>query len=93
MNSLQLRFWKWIRAKSEEKIRHHFLNERACDIKCVNCDTWYSLMWNEPEIVHTDYGYTMECDCCSHVSHWNAVAFPFPVVCDDRGNLIGTDCE
>lgn len=76
---------KWSKAKHKTEFVKH-----SCDIKCPQCNVWYSesSLTDMNNIEYAEYGYTFECGQCGHISNWNVMAFPFPALCDDKWNII-----
>jgi hypothetical protein len=62
------------------------------DIKCVNCNEWYSIsgvLYNHT-LVDTTFGVKTVCGQCEHASYWNLDVAPVAILCDNRGNPLKT---
>lgn len=78
---------------SKRKVKEDHLKKHKNDIKCTNCNEWYSVSGVEykHEIHPFDYGYLTVCGKCGEKSHWNTVAAPVALLCDSDGNPINGD--
>lgn len=72
------------------KIKEEHLKKHKNDIKCENCNEWYSVSGVEykHEIGSFDYGYFTVCGKCGEKSYWNTVAAPVALLCDKNGTPI-----
>lgn len=85
-----IKFWKWLYKLSHRKIRDWHLNKYHTDIKCPNCNEWFSVTGQFHRHVQEpmDWGSSCSCGNCGYVSYWNQEAFPFPARCDKDGNIL-----
>ncbi len=77
---------------AKQKYRDVHLDTYYNDIKCPNCNEWFSItgIQHKHQYVKPEpwFGYAVECGNCKHLSYWNCVAFPFPARCKDNGDPI-----
>ena len=84
-----IKFWKWLYHLSATKIIDWHLNKYKSDIKCPNCNTWFSISSVEG-FKHSyvkpapNFGVTVTCGKCNHTSHWN-METPAIILCDETG--------
>lgn len=82
---------KWIYKKSKQA----YQNTRNLDMRCPNCREWFSISGMEYQHEYItpepEFGSTVKCGKCKHVSHWNLVAAPVPLVCDENGTPLSDD--
>lgn len=82
--------WKWLFNFSRRKFKEEHLKVHKNDIKCPNCNEWYSISGIDHQHTYADagdWGAATLCGKCGHLSYWNLVAFPFPVLCDENGDV------
>lgn len=85
--------WKWLYNLSRDKLKELHIQKHKVDIKCSNCQEWYSISgvrYKHPPILDADWGYTTRCGQCKGYTHWNTEIAPFPVRCDKNGNPFET---
>lgn len=84
------KLWKWLFIKARSNFRSAHLNVYHNDIKCENCKNWFSISGidHNHSYDNKDFGYSVTCGQCGHMSHWNCVAFPFPARCNESGEPI-----
>ena len=72
---------------SKSKIKENHLKHHKTDIKCPNCDEWYSVSGVEynHKIETVEYGYSTICGQCGTKSYWNTEAAPVLILCDEDG--------
>ena len=83
-----IKLWKWLYTLSRKKVKQEHLNKYHCDIKCPNCNEWFSISGvnhKHEHISEPDFGFHVRCGQCGHDSYWNAVAAPVLLRCDERG--------
>ena len=83
-----MEFWTWLFKLSRRKVREAHMKKHHNDIKCPNCNHWFSVSGvdaNHAEIAKPKWGFSVMCGACKHVSHWNAVAAPVLLLCDESG--------
>lgn len=81
------KFWQWALRLSKKKIMEQHLKEVGNDIKCPNCNEWFSVSGVDHK--HTshneEFGVSTECGKCNHWSYWNLDAAPVPLLCNSQG--------
>ncbi|MCW3477393.1 hypothetical protein [Limobrevibacterium gyesilva] len=79
-----LRFWRWVRARAEAKIREHHMRTFKHDRRCANCGQWGAIVgmdWaNIREIDPMHEGLT--CLGCGHETKW-FVHSMVPIIAED----------
>lgn len=72
---------------SIKKHRKLHLSQHKNDIKCTNCNEWYSTsgIHHKHEIEDTDFGVKTKCGQCSHISYWNFEIAPVAIKCNSEG--------
>jgi len=87
--SLRKKLYTLLYRWSRQKVRTHSLKKHGCDIKCPNCNEWFSVSgidWKHEHVSEPDWGFHVRCGKCGHESYWNAVAAPILMLCDESGN-------
>lgn len=82
---------KLILVKVKKSIRNRHLNKGHVDIKCPNCNEWFSISGVEKNHIVVnmpEFGSHVKCGKCGEESFWNAVAAPIPLRCDSKGNVL-----
>lgn len=80
--------YKKLHQFSANKVKELHLKKYGADIKCPNCNQWFSIsgIGNKHEHVSKpEFGYHVKCGACNHESYWNAVAAPVLLLCDEKG--------
>lgn len=90
MKNVKFRILKSFLIYIKKIYRKAYLEISRCDIKCPECNIWYSesLITGKNELNDTDVGYSFKCGQCKKTSYWNTVAFPFPARCKENGDII-----
>ena len=80
-------FWKYMYKRSRRSYQDAYEDRWGNDIKCVNCNEWYSLSGAlyKHKMENMQFGFKTTCGQCGHVSYWNGEIAPVLVVCDDKG--------
>jgi hypothetical protein len=84
-----IRVWKWLHQFSEKKYKEAHLNKYHSDIKCPNCEEWFSISGikhNHEAVSKPDWGFHVKCGLCKHESYWNAVAAPVLLIAKPNGD-------
>lgn len=88
-----LRYTMQAKMEMAEKIyRKAHLDKWKNDIKCPYCNTWWSddkdlITLKHSFTVHHEWGDSVKCGKCGYISHWNYVAAPVALLCDDKGDI------
>lgn len=83
-----MKFWKWLYRLSRRKIMECHLEKHHNDIKCPNCRQWFSISGVDDKHEHVaepEWGFSVKCGGCGHISHWNAVAAPVLLLSNEAG--------
>ena len=90
MNNLKARILKLLFLFAKKSYKKEHLRKTGNDIKCPNCKEWFSIsgIQYEHKYQGREYGCSCTCGQCGYVSNWNLEAFPFPTLCDEKGNPI-----
>ena len=83
-----MNLWKWLYNLSSRKIQDNHLKKTGSDIKCPNCNDWFSVSGINHEHTHIskpEWGYHLKCGKCNHDSYWNADIAPMLLHCDCDG--------
>jgi len=83
------KFYKWLFKWSRRKVRSSYLSKYGADIKCPNCNKWFSVSGLDYKHVHLsepEWGFHVKCGKCGGESYWNAVAAPVLLACDEKGS-------
>ena len=77
------RMYLWI----YNKVRKAHLAKYKNDIKCTNCNEWYSIsgLKYKHEYKSLDFGYSATCGQCGKTTYWNTQIAPVPFLCDENG--------
>ena len=91
MKKLVEKIYLW----SKKKVRENHLKTHKTDIKCTGCNEWYSVSGIEynHKFASFDYGYSSVCGKCGKKSHWNTIAAPLALLCDEDGTPINATRE
>lgn len=84
----KLKFWKWLLKTSERKFRVAHLDKYKNDVKCSNCNTWFSLSgidYKHEHLEEPDFGFHIRCGKCGEQTYYNAVIAPVLIRCDKNG--------
>lgn len=67
--------------------RKEHLRVHKNDIKCPNCNEWYSLSGinHKHYIEDTEFGVKTSCGQCSYASFWNLEIAPVAILCNESG--------
>lgn len=81
-------FWSRIYKYSKDKVREEHLAKWHNDIKCPNCNEWFSVSGIQYKHDQESIWFGCICTCgqCNYKSYWNLEAFPFPALADKDGN-------
>ena len=85
------KFWESVFKFSRKKYREEHMNKYHIDIKCPNCNEWFSITTIDYEyerVAEYEWGDSCKCGKCGYISHWNLCAFPFPALSDENGNPV-----
>ena len=83
-----LKFWKKVYLFAEKKVRENHLKKHHNDIKCPNCNVWFSVSGLRYKHMNLDCAeniISIECGQCKEVSHWNSQIAPVLILCDING--------
>lgn len=72
-------------------IQDQFIKDAPADIRCPNCKEWFAISGinhKHEYLGDIENGCSVRCGQCGYKSHWNLVAFPFPVRVDEDGLFI-----
>lgn len=85
---MNYKFYKWLYLYAEKQLKQLHMEEKRVDIKCTNCNTWYSIsgIKHKHESVALDFGCKTTCGQCKNETYWNTIAAPVALECDNRGN-------
>lgn len=76
---MPIRFWRWLRAYCEHRIRGYAYHER----RCPNCLQWSSVVgvvrYRDLDLIHSG----MTCGGCGYESKWNMVIGMLPELAED----------
>lgn len=80
--------WSKIYNYSKEKLREKHLTKYSVDLKCPNCNEWFSISAINYKHLHEPVWFGSACTCgqCSHKSYWNMTTAAAPLLSDDMGN-------
>lgn len=88
------KFWKWLFKLSRDRFKEAHLDRHKNDIKCPNCNEWFSISGVDYKHEHldpiNDECSTVKCGKCKHISNWNLCVAPCPILADERGYPIET---
>ena len=67
--------------------RKEHLKVHKNDIKCTNCNEWYSISGinHKHHIEDTEFGVKTSCGQCGNTSYWNLEIAPVAILCNDSG--------
>lgn len=85
----KLKLWEWVFKKAREQYREAHMDKYKNDIKCPHCNEWFSVSgidYKHEHVDEPDFGFHVKCGKCQGESYWNAVAFPFLALCNEKGN-------
>lgn len=83
--------WKWLFNFSRKKFKEEHLKTYHNDIRCPNCREWFSISGIDHKheyVSEPEWGVEVMCGKCKHLSYWNLVAFPIPVLSNENGSPI-----
>lgn len=75
---------------AEKKHKKEHMKQYGTDIKCPNCNEWFSTSSIKHNHNHVDpqpwFGSHVRCGQCGHDSYWNLMIAPVAIRCDEKGN-------
>lgn len=81
--------WERVYKYSKDKVKEAHLIKNGCDIKCPNCNEWFSVSGIEYKHTQESVWFGSSCICgqCNHKSYWNMIAAPVPLLCNESGEF------
>ena len=88
--NLKMKIYAWLFKKSKSMYKEEHLKHHHSDIKCPQCNEWFSISGiehkhNNSYIEDIDI-YSCYCGKCGHTSYWNPNISMFLVLCDEKGH-------
>jgi hypothetical protein len=83
-----IRIYKRLLKFCRNKVREQHLQKYNNDVKCPNCNDWFSLSslnYKHEHVTNPSWGFHLKCGQCKHESYWNAEIAPVLILCNANG--------